>query len=469
MSNGRNFDAGQLVDQLLGMRSGGGAGNNPLGDLLGGILGGGARQGGASAGGAPAGGQPGGISLQDLLGGILGGGAGGRVAQPSDASLPPGGVPSGGQPGGISLEDLLGGILGGGAAGGRVSQPGNAAPPSGGALSGGGGGLPGGISLQDLLGGLLGGGAGRAPQPGGGSASGGAPSGGGGGGLPGGISLEDLLGGILGGGGTAGGGRTSRGSGEDSLGDFAADALAGRRGQTPAQLGDFGGGAPTGLTSEIAGNPDVVNAIKDYLSRNGGVLAGGAAAGSLATLVLGSKGGRKLAKNAVALGGVALVGTLAYKAYQNYQRGQAPQDVATPPEPAQLPPPQSPFHPAQASQTELPVVILRTMIAAALADGHVDDVERAAIGAKLSEDGAPLDAAESFLSEELANPATVEEIASEVTAPEAAAEVYIAALLAIDADNTAERAFLARLAAALKLDPALLPHLEAAAHAARQV
>ncbi|WP_246659623.1 tellurite resistance TerB family protein [Ancylobacter moscoviensis] len=469
MSNGRNFDAGQLVDQLLGMRSGGGgAGNNPLGDLLGGILGGGARQGGAPAGGAPAGGQPGGISLQDLLGGILGGGAGGRVAQPSDASLPSGGAPSGGQPGGISLEDLLGGILGGGAAGGRVSQPGNTAPPTGGAPSGGGGGLPGGISLEDLLGGLLGGGAGRAPQPGGGSASGGAPSGGGGG-LPGGISLEDLLGGILGGGGAAGGGRAPRGSGDDSLGDFAADALAGRRGQTPAQLGDFGGGAPTGLTSEIAGNPDVVNAIKDYLSRNGGVLAGGAAAGSLATLVLGSKGGRKLATNAVALGGIALVGTLAYKAYQNYQRGQAPQDVATPPEPAQLPPPQSPFHPAQASQTELPVVILRTMIAAALADGHVDDVERAAIGAKLSEDGAQLDAAERFLSEELANPATVEEIASEVTAPEAAAEVYIAALLAIDADNTAERAFLARLATALKLDPALLPHLEAAAHAARQV
>lgn len=468
MSNGRNFDAGQLVDQLLGMRSGGGgAGNNPLGDLLGGILGGGARQGGASAGGAPAGGQPGGISLQDLLGGILGGGAGGRVAQPSDASLPSGGAPSGGQPGGISLEDLLGGILGGGAAGGRVSQPGNAAPPTGGAPSGGGG-LPGGISLEDLLGGILGGGAGRAPQPGGGSASGGAPSGGGGG-LPGGISLEDLLGGILGGGGAAGGGRAPRGSGDDSLGDFAADALAGRRGQTPAQLGDFGGGAPTGLTSEIAGNPDVVNAIKDYLSRNGGVLAGGAAAGSLATLVLGSKGGRKLATNAVALGGIALVGTLAYKAYQNYQRGQAPQDAATPPEPAQLPPPQSPFHPAQASQTELPVVILRTMIAAALADGHVDDVERAAIGAKLSEDGAQLDAAERFLSEELANPATVEEIASEVTAPEAAAEVYIAALLAIDADNTAERAFLARLATALKLDPALLPHLEAAAHAARQV
>jgi len=393
MSNGRNFDAGQLVDQLLGMRSGGGgAGNNPLGDLLGGILGGGA--------------------------------GGGRVSQPGDTASPSGGAPSGGLPGGISLEDLLGGILGGGGA------------------------------------------AGRAPQPGGGSTSGGAPSGGGGG-LPGGISLEDLLGGILGG-GAAGGGRAPRGAGDGSLGDFAADALAGRRGQTPAQLGDFAG-APAGLTSAIAGNPDVVNAIKDYLSRNGGVLAGGAAAGSLATLVLGSKDGRKLAKNAVALGGIALVGTLAYKAYQNYQQGQQPHEAATPLPPQQaLPPEHSPFHPAQADHTHFPVTLLRTMVAASLADGHIDEQERLTIGAKLSEQGAQLDEAERFLADELANPASVQDIARDVANEEQAAEVYISALLTIDADTSADRAFLARLALALKLPPDLVPHLEAAARAAKQ-
>ena len=44
----------------------------------------------------------------------------------------------------------------------------------------------------------------------------------------------------------------------------------------------------------------------------------------------------------------------------------------------------------------------------------------------------------------------------------------VTALLAIDADSTAERAFLARLAMALKLDPQLTPHLEAAARAAKQ-
>lgn len=210
---------------------------------------------------------------------------------------------------------------------------------------------------------------------------------------------------------------------------------------------------------------------KEYLAGNGGSLAGGAAAGALVSLVLGSKGGRKLATNAVTLGGLALVGTLAYKAYQNYQQGKAPAEAGGPtaaPAPAQLPPPESPFNPAQAVQSQLPVTLLRTMIAASLADGHVDAGERAAISAKLNERPGALDEAERFLAAELASPASVETIAAEVKGPEEAAEVYISALLAIDPDSSSERAFLARLALALRLDPALTPHLEAAARAAKQ-
>ncbi|MDQ0510364.1 tellurite resistance TerB family protein [Ancylobacter amanitiformis] len=245
-------------------------------------------------------------------------------------------------------------------------------------------------------------------------------------------------------------------------------------------LGDLIGGLTGGLTGAQGGvqgggqsapgaGGDLFGRAKDYLSGNAGSLATGAAAGGLVSLVLGSKGGRKVAKNAVALGGLALVGTLAYKAYQNYQQGQQPQQAATPlpPDPA-LPPAQSPFHPAQAGTNGLPVLLLRAMIAAALADGHVDDRERLAIGAKLNDEGAALDEAERFLTAELANPASVEELAREAATPEQAAEVYIAALLTIDADTISERAFLARLASALRLDAQLVPHLDAAARAARQ-
>ncbi|QFR33258.1 tellurite resistance TerB family protein [Ancylobacter sp. TS-1] len=232
--------------------------------------------------------------------------------------------------------------------------------------------------------------------------------------------------------------------------------------------GALGGGSAGGSAGGApAAGGDMVGRAKDYLSNNGGSLASGAAAGALVSLVLGSKGGRKMAGNAVALGGLALVGTLAYKAYQNYQQGGQPQQAATPPEPAQLPPAHSPFHPDQADHTHFEVTLLRTMIAASLADGHIDDVERAAISAKLGEEGARLDEAERFLTAELARPASPESLAAAISRPEEAAEVYITALLAIDADNNAERAFLARLASALKLDPELVPHLQAAARAAR--
>ncbi|WP_428031171.1 tellurite resistance TerB family protein [Ancylobacter sp.] len=257
---------------------------------------------------------------------------------------------------------------------------------------------------------------------------------------------------------------------------------AGGQGNVPAQqnsLGGLLGGLTGGLTGGITGSAnaqppgagasgagDLMGRAKDYLGTNGGSLASGAAAGALVSLVLGSKGGRKMAGNAAALGGLALVGTLAYKAYQNYQQGQKPAQTAAEPVPTQLPPAQSPFHPAQAERSHFDVTLLRTMIAASLADGHVDEAERAAISTKLGQ-GANLDEAERFLTTELGAPASPETLASEASSPEQAAEVYMTALLAIDADTTSERVFLARLATALKLDPALVPHLEASARAAR--
>lgn len=254
---------------------------------------------------------------------------------------------------------------------------------------------------------------------------------------------------------------------------------AGTQGQVPAQtnpLGGLLGGLTGGLTGSAGAQPpgatssgsgDVVGRAKEYLGNNGGALASGAAAGALVSLVLGSKGGRKMAGNAMKLGGLALVGTLAYKAYQNYQQGQKPQASAEP-APAQLPPAQSPFHPAQAERTHFDVTLLRTMIAASLADGHVDEAERSAISAKLGGQGERLDEAERFLTQELGAPASPEALAAEAASPEQAAEVYMTALLAIDADTTSERVFLARLATALRLDPALVPHLEASARAARE-
>ncbi len=66
-----------------------------------------------------------------------------------------------------------------------------------------------------------------------------------------------------------------------------------------------------------------------------------------------------------------------------------------------------------------------------------------------------------FLTHLIMRPSTIEELAAEATTPELGAEVYAAARLAIDPDAAAERDFLDRLAAALKLDSGLRAHLDA--------
>src|SRR5690606_31563897 len=103
------------------------------------------------------------------------------------------------------------------------------------------------------------------------------------------------------------------------------------------------------------------------------------AAGALAAVLLGTGTGRQLTGTAVRLGGLAAIGGLAYKAYQNYKNGGQPASAGTAGEPELLPPPAgTDFHPATAPQGEgeFALTLVRAMIAAAKADGHIDDEER---------------------------------------------------------------------------------------------
>jgi uncharacterized membrane protein YebE (DUF533 family) len=68
-----------------------------------------------------------------------------------------------------------------------------------------------------------------------------------------------------------------------------------------------------------------------------GGLAGGIAGGALANVLSGKKG-RKLAGSALKVGGLALVGGLAYKAWQNHQQGGG-RATAQPTDSMALPPP----------------------------------------------------------------------------------------------------------------------------------
>ncbi|OAP35431.1 tellurite resistance TerB family protein [Sinorhizobium americanum] len=190
------------------------------------------------------------------------------------------------------------------------------------------------------------------------------------------------------------------------------------------------------------------------------------ATGAIAAVLLGTKSGRKLAGNAAVLGGLAAIAGLGYQAYKNYQAGQAPQSAT--PAPAQLPAPpaDSGFAAPEALSNDFALVLVRAMIAAARADGHIDETERGRIMDKLSVSGLSADAA-AFLETELANPIDLDAIVAAGETEEERVEIYTASRLAIEPEGRAERGYLDLLAGRLGLADALVDHIEATVSAAK--
>jgi uncharacterized membrane protein YebE (DUF533 family) len=194
------------------------------------------------------------------------------------------------------------------------------------------------------------------------------------------------------------------------------------------------------------------------------------AAGALAAVLLGTGPGRQVAGTAAKLGGLAAIGGLAYKAYQNYQSGKAPADAPVAGEPELLPPPaDTGFHPSQAPQgeSEFALMLVRAMIAAAKADGHIDDEERKKIGDRLTLSGIGSEA-EAFMNAELEAPLDLDALVASAQTEEQKVELFTASRLAIDPDTRAERGYLDLLAGRLGLPDALVDHIEATVSGAKE-
>jgi uncharacterized membrane protein YebE (DUF533 family) len=348
-----------------------------------------------------------------------------RPGYPEETERQPSPAPSGG-----SLEDLLREILGGGAgqpgsASGRQMGPGGQAEPPRG-------------SLLDILRDLLTGGPGGGPRPelsrvmGEGSARQGGDAG-----------LLDTLKQIL--------GQATSGVRE---GAARIDEATGASGRAREALGQA-----TGQTPE-----ELVAKIRELFASN--PLAASAALGGLGALVLGTGAGRSLAASAAKLGGLALIGGLAYKAYQNYQQGKPILPGGRPGETQALAaaPNGSGFEPGVVSD-EAARRYIRTMIAAAAADGRIDAAEQQKILGGVRQAGIER-AAQQFLAAEINNPATAAELAAGVNSPEEAVQVYTAARVAMDLDTNEEHEFLSSLAEALGIDDNLAAQVDAAARGA---
>lgn len=197
-----------------------------------------------------------------------------------------------------------------------------------------------------------------------------------------------------------------------------------------------------------------------------GKYATGAAVGGALALLLGSKRGRSFGGKALKLGTVAALGTLAWRAYNDWQARQqagAPVSAAGAPQAARPAPPS--FEALPAPQLEdHSRAMLKALIAAAKADGHLDDRERGVVESELQRlDADP--ATRRWVEDELRRPVEPADVAAASTSPQMAAEIYLASVIVADDTTTMERAYLDELARRLELPADLKADLEARAKA----
>jgi uncharacterized membrane protein YebE (DUF533 family) len=192
------------------------------------------------------------------------------------------------------------------------------------------------------------------------------------------------------------------------------------------------------------------------------------ATGAIVAVLLGTGTGRAIGGSALKLGGMAAIAGLGYQAWKNYQAGKAPVEGAAAQQPEMLAPPADSEFSAEPARvdSDFALSLIRIMIAAARADGHVDDAERARIHDKLALSGLGNDAI-AFLDDELSKPVDMDGIVASASTEVQKIEMFTAARLAIDPDTRAERGFLDLLAGRLGLADPLVDHIEATVAAAK--
>jgi uncharacterized membrane protein YebE (DUF533 family) len=215
-----------------------------------------------------------------------------------------------------------------------------------------------------------------------------------------------------------------------------------------AQQGGGGASAQGGLG-------DLGGLLGGLLGGGAGAGGGGAGLGGLLGGLLGGGSPMGGAPQSRSGGGtnyaaLASLGMMAFQAYQAWQRSQASAPQEAPRTVDLLAGPQAEEHSH---------AILRALIAAAKADGRIDDAEKQVISTEIGRhtDDPQL---QQWLDDEVAKPLDPNEVAQSATDPAIASEMYLASVMLVDDQQDAERNYLDELAAALQIDPELQVHLE---------
>ena len=203
------------------------------------------------------------------------------------------------------------------------------------------------------------------------------------------------------------------------------------------------------LEGKVKKGKDLGEAALERLKtdRNTQVAAAGAGA-LIAAMMLGTKGGRRFIGGTVKTGAVAGLGALAYHAWMKSQGRKPDADV----KPAQLG-----FVTAKTAEPEFAEALVRTIVAAAWADGVLDEAEKVVI------EGAPKEAGlgkgdRAILANDRPEAETLAKIAAGALSPNHAAQLYTAACIVTGDTTSDEAAFLTRLAGKLGIADA---HAEA--------
>ena len=218
------------------------------------------------------------------------------------------------------------------------------------------------------------------------------------------------------------------------------------------------------MAQQGGGGASAQGGLGDLGGLLGGLLGGGAGAGAggggaglgglLGGLLGGGSpmGGAPLSRSAGGTNYAALasLGMMAFQAYQAWQRSQASAPQEAPRTVDLLAGPEAEEHSH---------AILRALIAAAKADGRIDDAEKQMISTEIGRhtDDPQL---QQWLDDEVAKPLDANDVAQSATDPAMASEMYLASVMLVDDQQDAERNYLDELAAALQIDPQLQVHLE---------
>ena len=193
---------------------------------------------------------------------------------------------------------------------------------------------------------------------------------------------------------------------------------------------------------------DAVGTVSNNLPKNTGTLLG---VGSLVALL-----GAVLPKDVVKTAAVVGAGAIAWNFYKKWSTNKEQQAAEIPAAQEALPPAEDPAA----------MLMLRAMVYAARADGHIDAAEQERIG-KLTQQFLPGRNSQAIVDELVREPLNLDLLASQMQSQEQREDLYRLSCLVLDIDHFMERGYLDALAGALAIDKERQAFLEKEAEDAK--